>query len=389
MGEFELIYKLLNTKFYGNPAIFEINDPKYAKYKPYKDYNGGTVYDLYDKAGLSAEDALNLAEEIRGDSDQYDYLVTNNRNLYPTIKKLNGGDEWQQRYTTEQEQKALADVKDKLNESLKTLATEYNDRITILNTNEDTLSNTQQYFAIKNAKLRNQLKQIYALEDNIRKKQKLTQINNDHYKRQIAVNSCLKMMLPVLLVISLLVGGYLWGRVSLGVMMGIVIVILALYGWYVWYKLNEINKPAWQRNSIEKDFAKIGQYIYDQGRELEKEFIDENCDCPSDQEGGRKDSKASQMGRGPGSTDPTNNGPPLLYNDGSSPTQVIYPEITSKEQSIDMNAGFDINASQRIKWEGKNCSYDNDCGKNGNPKCCLDNNINSPYQPTFTWTAGL
>ena len=95
------------------------------------------------------------------------------------------------------------------------------------------------------------------------------------------------------------------------------------------------------------------------------------------------------MGRGPGSNDPTNNGPPLLYNDGSAPTQIIYPAVTSKAQSLMMNANSGM--VQKIQWESRpNCSYDQEqCGKPGNPKCCLEQNINSPYRAATSWTAGL
>lgn len=386
MKELEAIAKLASEmKFYGNPAIFEINDPKFAQYKPYKKYNGGSAYDLYKYGGVSAKDAVRLAEQLRSDSDDYDYLVNDNNKLYSTIKKLNGGDDWQKAYTTEQEQKALIDVQDRLNSSLTTLANEYNDRINILKTNEGTLTNAQQYMAIQNSKLRDQLKGIYTLENSIRTKQRLTQINTDHYKRQIAVSDCLKMLLPILFLIILCVGVYLGGKVSLGVMMGVVVVIVILYGAYVWYKLREMKKPAWQRSSLKKDFARVGQDIYSEGRKLEKEYIDDNCDCPDDDD--NKD-KPDHMKRGPGSNDPTNNGPPLLYNDGSSPNQIIYPPVTSKDQSLMMNA--DTGMVQKIQWESKpNCSYGENCGKPGNPPCCLERGINSPNSPSFTWTAGL
>lgn len=388
MKELEAIAKLATgMKFYGNPVLFEINDPNFAKYKKYKNYNGKTAYDLYHGSSLSAKDTVKLAEQLRTDSDEYDQLVKDNRNLYQTIKKLNGGDNWQKAHTTEQEQKALTDIQTRLNSSLAILANEYNDRINILGTNEGTLTNAQQYMAIQNSKLRDQLKKIYKLEDNIRTKQRLTQINTDHYKRQIAVSSFLKMLLPVIFLIIICVGAYLGGRVSLGVIMGVVVVIVALYASYIWYKLREMKKPAWQQDSLKKSFAKIGQTIYSEGNKLEKEFIDDNCDCPPGGKGDKGD-KGDKMGRGPGSNDPTNNGPQLLYNDGSSPTEIIYPAITSEEQSLMMNS--DTGMVQKIQWEGRrNCSYDKDCGKPGNPPCCLDEQINAPYRSSSTWTAGL
>lgn len=380
------ISTLSSIRFQGHPDIFEINDPRYAKYKDYKHLNGKSAIELYFH-GMNPIKAIEFTKDLKKDSDEYKKLLNDNKNLYPTIKKLNGGDDWQKNYTTEQEQKALTAVQNKLNSSLATLANEYNDRINILGTNEDTLTSAQQYMAIQNSKLRDQLKKIYTLEDNIRTKQRLTQINTDHYKRQIVVSNCLKMLLPVIFLIIICVGAYLGGKVSLGVIMGVIIVIVILYGSYVWYKLREMKKPTWQRNSIKKDFAKIGKTIYSEGNKLEKEFIDENCDCPSDRKG-KKNDKGDKMRRGPGSNDPTNNGPPLLYNDGSSPTEIIYPAVTSEEQSLIMNA--DNGMVQKIQWEDRrNCSYDQDCGKPGNPRCCLDDKINSPYRSSFTWTAGL
>ena len=376
---------LSGMRFHGHPDLFQINDPRYAKYKDYKHLNGKPAIELYFH-GLNPFEAIKLTKDLKKDSDEYEKLLDDNKNLYSTIKKLNGGDDWQKTHTTEQEQKALTDVQTRLNSSLATLANEYNDRINILKRNEGTLTNAQQYIAIQNSKLRDQLKNIYMLENNIRTKQRLTEINTDHYKRQVAVSDCLKMLLPILFLITLCVGVYLGGKVSLGLMMGVVIVIVLLYGGYVWYKLREMKKPTWQRSSLKKDFAKVGQDIYSEGRKLEKEFIDENCDCPDN--GSKGKDKADKMGRGPGSNDPINNGPPLLYNDGSSPTEIIYPPVTSKAQSLMMNA--DTGMVQKIQWESKpNCSYDPDCGKPGNPRCCLETGINSSSGPGFTWTAGL
>lgn len=384
------ITKLSSMIFQGNPDIFEINDPKYAKYKKYKSFNGKPAIELY-LHGVNPSEALNLTKDLKRDSDEYVKLLNDNKQLYSTIKKLNGGDEWQQSYTTEQEQKTLKDLQDKLNSSLSTLANEYNDRINILKQNENTLDSAQQYIAIKNAKLRDQLKNIYMLENNIRTKQKLTEINTNYYKRQIAVSNCLNMLLPTLFLIILCVGVYLGGKVSLGVIMTIIIVIVILYGIYVWYKLYEMKKPAWKRNSLKKDLTKIGQNIYSEGRKLEKEFIDDNCDCPDDKNNHHKNNhtnKGDHMSRGPGSNDPINNGPPLLYNDGSSPTEIIYPPVTSRAQSLIMNA--DTGMVQKIKWENKlNCSYNIECGKPGNPPCCLEKGINSSKGHDFTWTAGL
>ena len=385
-ADMKAMTELATTRFHGNSQIFEIDDPRYDKYKPYKNINGKWGTELVTVYSMNPRKALNLVNDLKKDSDEYDQLVKDNQNLYPTIKKLNGGEKWQQAHTTEQEQKALTDLQNKLNKSLSTLADEYNDRINILSTNEGTLTGAQQYMAIQNSKLRDQLKKIYMLEDNIRTKQRLTQINTDHYKRQVEVSTCLKMLLPVLFLIILCVGTYLGGRVSLGVMMGVVIVIVILYCGFVWYRLREMKKPAWQRSSIAKDFAKVGQDIYGEGRKLEKEFIDENCDCP-DKKQKHKD-KADNMKRGPGSNDPVNNGPPLLYNDGSAPTEIIYPAVTSAEQSYEMNS--DTGMIQKIEWESRpNCSYDEGCGSNGNPDCCLQKGINAPYKSDFTWTAGL
>lgn len=377
---------LSGMRFHGHPDLFKIEDPnqpRYAEYRKYENLNGKPAIELYFH-GVNPFKAIKLAKNLKKDSDEYEKLLDDNKKLYPTIKKLNGGDDWQQAHTTEQTQKALTDVQNRLNSSLSTLANEYNDRINILKTNEDTLTNAQQYMAIQNSKLRDQLKDIYMLENNIRTKQRLTQINTDHYKRQVAVSDCLKMLLPILFLIILCVGVYLGGKVSLGVMMGVVVVIVILYGGYIYYKLREMKKPAWKRESLKKDFAKVGQDIYNEGEKLEKEFIDENCDCPDD---GNKD-KPDHMRRGPGSNDPSNNGPPLLYNDGSSPTEIIYPPVTNEAQSLMMNA--DTGMVQKIQWEGrKNCSYGEDCGKPGNPPCCLEKGINSSSGPSFTWTAGL
>lgn len=365
------------------------------EYEKYKKCNGKSALCLL-KIHSNPVDALKKYHELKKHSDDLTNVIRKNEDLYGKIQHLNGGEDWQKSYTTEEDQAALTDVQNKLNSKLGTLSDEYNDRVNILNVNNDTLSTAQQYMNLKNKKLRNQLTQIYKMEDEIRTKQKLVEINTDHYRRQTAITRCLKGSLVLLPVVVLFVLAYLYGRMSLSVMMGIVVTIVILYGIYVWYQITQLKKPTWQRNSLKKDLTNIGNTIYHEGRKLEKQFIDDHCDCPPD----HKKDKPDHMRRGPGSDDPTNNGPPLLYNDGSSPTQVIYPNIGSKKDSIRLNPVDERDCDptkescqmwQKLDWESRpDCSYNQEeCGKPGNPPCCLKKNINDPYKPVSTWTAGL
>lgn len=332
---------LSGMRFHGHPDIFKIKDPKesrYSEYRKYEHLNGKPAIELYFH-GVDPFKAIKLTKELKKDSDKYQKLINDNKKLYSTIKKLNGGDDWQKEYTTEQDKKALIDIQNRLNSGLSTLSNEYNDRINILKTNEGTLDTAQQYISIQNAKLREQLKNIYLLENVIRTKQRLTEINTDHYKREIVVSNCLKMFIPTLFLIIIFVAFYLGGKISLGYMMIIIIFIVIFYGIYVWYKLNDIKKPAWKKNSLKKDFSKIGEDIYDEGRKLEKEFIDENCDCPNNNLD-KTNNKPDQMNNNPDSNFGVNNSPPLLYNDGSTTTKVIYPLVKNKNLLMDSNTGM-------------------------------------------------
>lgn len=390
LGGTSTMTKLGGLSLYLSPNLLAL--PEYQQYKKCSGKSALCLLDIHP----DPEDALNKYNELLKRSNEINQTIQKNENLYGKIQQLNGGEDWQKSYTTEQDQVALTDVQKKLNSKLGTLSEEYNDRIDILHTNNNTLDTAQKYMNLKNKKLRNQLKQIYDMEDNIRTKQKLVNINTDHFRNQKIIISCLKASLILLPVVALFILAYLYGRISLPVMMGIVVTIVILYGIYVWYKITEARKPAWQRDSIKKDFVKVGNTIYHEGRKLEKEFIDENCDCPPR----HKKDKPDHMKPGPGSNDPLNNGPPLLYNDGSSPTQVIYPNIKSKQDSIRLNtvderdcdpAKEDCKMWQKLDWESRpNCSYnEEECGKPGNPSCCLNKKINDPYKPVSSWTAGL
>lgn len=222
-----------------------------------------------------------ISKEVK---DEYNQLLSdssklNNKKLYGDLINQTGYDNKTNNQSTINNKLAL--VAQTLDKNISDRTNENSYKNKLLDRSEMTISQSQSVIDGSNQKLTNNLKTLDNIGAEISTKDRLIQLNNIsmQHKRYNTAKLIATGVLALILVNIYLFSGK--ANMSVAKLVGITIILLILYYLYVTYLYNYygLKKP-----NFESPYPPLTKEQIDDSRQKikEDEFINENCDCPSD-----------------------------------------------------------------------------------------------------------